>query len=172
MMPDSTSPVPAVASRASPAFTTSASPSGLATTVAAPFRRATQLSSVARWRAAARRSEPGGVPHSKRNSPSWGVTTVGAGRSRRTAPAPSDDQASAKSPSPSTTTGRGARATTSRALVAVASARPNPGPTTRAWNRLRSPRTSAAHNDDGRARPTTSVGAAVSWTTPGDVNRT
>ena len=44
MMPESTSPVPAVASRSSPALTTSASPAGAATTVAGPLRSTTARS--------------------------------------------------------------------------------------------------------------------------------
>jgi hypothetical protein len=132
MIPLSTSPVPAVAKRASPAVTTRASPSGSAMIVAAPFNNTVQPLSAARRRAATIRSTPGWLPDNNAYSPSWGVRTVGTDRRRRSALAPSALQPRANSPSPSSTIGSGASSTSLRTLTPVSSDRPSPGPTTTA----------------------------------------
>ena len=130
MIPLSTSPVPAVARRASPAVTTSADPSGSATIVAAPFSNTVQPLSAAKRRAATIRSAPGWLPDSTAYSPSWGVSTVGVERRRKSVVAPSELHPSANNPSPSITIGSGASITSRRTLAPVSSVRPSPGPTT------------------------------------------
>ena len=70
MIPESTSPVPAVARRASAAVTTRTSPSGPATTVVGPLRSTTLPVAAASWRAASMRSGPGRSPASNPYSPS------------------------------------------------------------------------------------------------------
>ena len=84
MIPDSTSPVPAVASRGSPWFATSTRPVSSATIVVDPLSSTTQLRSRAKVRAASKRSAPGAAPVMASYSPSWGVSTRGHGRSRTT----------------------------------------------------------------------------------------
>ena len=162
MMPLSTSPVPAVASRASPAVTTSASPSGSATIVAAPFSSTVQPLSAASRRAATMRSAPGWLPDSSAYSPSCGVKTVGTVRRRSSAVAPSELQPRANNPSPSITIGSGASTTSLRTLAAVSSDRPSPGPTTTAWNRSSDASAASAQPVLGSGRWTISIGASVS----------
>ena len=123
-MPDSTSPVPAVASRASPLATTSTSPPGAATTVDRPLSSTTARRSAASRRTASEavgaRAVPGEQPvlavvrrqHGRRRAP---VRAPGA--------APSASQASANSPSPSTTSGHGRRRSTVARTAATVSAR-------------------------------------------------
>ena len=85
IMPASTSPVPAVASRSSPRSTTSTSPVGSATTVVGPFSSTVHPS---RRRQPSGGREPigrGGAPVSSEYSPSCGVRTVGAGPARSAA---------------------------------------------------------------------------------------
>ena len=139
MIPDRTSPVPAVASRSSPLATTSTSPPGAATTVAGPLSSTTVRRSAASWRAASEpvggRPMPGEQPvlavvrreHRRRRAPV-----------RRTGAAPSAFHARANRPSPSTTTGRWRRPPWPRTAATVVGSRPRPGPTTRAWKRSRS----------------------------------
>ena len=110
MMPLSTSPVPAVARRASPSVTIRARPSGPATTVVGPFRSTVAPVAAARPRAAARRSGPGGAPARRSYSPSWGVRTV----SERPASTAAASAPSAVRASPSTTAGSVDPASTSR----------------------------------------------------------
>ena len=130
MIPLSTSPVPAVANRASPAVTTSTSPDGSATIVAAPFNSTVHAQSDASLRAATMRSSPGRAPVSSVYSPSCGVNTVGNDRRRSSVLAPSALQPKANRPSPSITIGNGASTTNFRTFAAVSSERPSPGPTT------------------------------------------
>lgn len=107
MMPASTSPVPAVASRVSPSLTTRTSPIGLATIVIAPFRRTYAPLASARRRHAANRSAPGRSPRRRSYSPSCGVNAVKVGRRRSWSSLPGS--AKAESPSPSSTTGNETR---------------------------------------------------------------
>ena len=75
--PESTSPVPAVARRASPSFSSSTRPSGAATTVVGPLSSTVAPVGSASSRAAPMRSAPGAAPARPANSPSCGVRTVG-----------------------------------------------------------------------------------------------
>ena len=140
MMPDSTSPVPAVASRASPLATTSTSPPGAATTVAGPLSSTTRAQ-VGSQPAGGERSgrRPGDARRAAPYSPSWGVSTVGDVRRcstgagavgvprQREQPVAVDDDRH----------GRPAIAV-ARTAATVYGSRPRPGPTTRAWKRSRS----------------------------------
>ncbi len=162
IIPASTSPEPAVASRSSPWSTIRTSPPGAATTVVGPLSSTTAPRSAASVRAAATRSAPGLLPTSSENSPSCGVITVGRPRWRSSGPAPSALQAAAKIPSPSTTTGTVASAISARAETIVASSRPRPGPTTSARNRSRSLNTSPSKSAAGTRRWMTSLRASGS----------
>ena len=111
MVPLSTSPVPAVARRASPSATTRTSPSGAATTVVGPLRSTTAPASVGEG--------PGGrQPVGLR--PTAGealVLAVVRGEHRRGRPGRASratSRPSAVRPSPSTTAGRSVPASTSR----------------------------------------------------------
>ncbi len=167
--PDSTSPVPAVARRASPAVTSRARPSGWATTVVGPFSSTIAPVAAARSRAAARRSSPGGRPARRANSPSCGVSTVGP---RRPVRAAAGSPPSAVSPSPSTTAGTTADDTSWSTAASVGALRPSPGPMTRAPARSSCSSTTVSHPAAGTATPTASVGRPGSWSTPGDATRT
>ena len=144
MMPASTSPVPAVASRSSPAVTTSTSPLGIGDDRGRALEQHDAPRSAASRRAATMRSAPGRCPASRPNSPSCGVSTVGvlaprqqrAGavgvpRQREQPVAVDDDRH------------RRLAATVARTAVTVYSSRPRPGPMTRAWKRWRSSSTAA-----------------------------
>ena len=106
MTPLSTSPVPAVASRASPSRRPATAPSGSATTVVGPLS-----STIAPVRAASERAARGGraraAPPVRRSySPSWGVRTV---QRRPRAEQLGGIAPRAVRPSPSTTSGRSTR---------------------------------------------------------------
>ena len=167
MMPESTSPVPAVASRSSPAFGDQDPSARLGDDRRRALQQHDGAGGGGQLPCGGDAVRTGRRPASRLNSPSWGVSTVGAPPAAQERGAPSDDQASANSPSPSTTTGRAARPRRRAALVAVASARPRPGPTTRAWKRSSSSSTSARPSVGGSVDRTTSVGTAGSWPTPG-----
>ena len=166
MMPESTSPVPAVASRASPVIVTSTSPAASATTVVGPLSSTTPPTSAANRRQAAMRSASGRCPVSRPYSPSCGVSTVASRRSRSTGAAPASDHDRAYSPSPSTSTGSSAAATSSRTAATVASSRPRPGPTTKAWKRSSPSSTVFAQPVSGTCCCTTSTGGSASM--PGE----
>ena len=128
MVPESTSPVPAVARRASPVVTSRTSPPGSATTVVGALEQHHRVG---------RRGQPaGGVDAvGARTVPAQALELAVVGREHRgrvARPAPSRCP-SARSPSPSTTTGTMDSATTRRTSAAPCS--PSPGPTTRQRNR-------------------------------------
>ncbi len=179
MIPDSTSPVPAVASRVDPASASRTpgwpgsvrelprpSPAaGTATAVSEPFKRTTApTASASRW-AAAMRSGPGASPTSPRYSPSCGVSTAGtpisATRARAAAVSPRANRASA-----SMTTGAVAATRTRRISATVESSRPRPGPTTTARQRSMASIAPVAHHSAGRARRTASRGQAAGCSRP------
>ena len=107
--PTSTSPVPAVARRASPPSTTNAAPCSSATTVVGPFNKTTAPVCRASARAASMRSAPGACPIERAV-----LTVVGrehggpAAAARRSSPTRSP---SATSASPSTTSATSSVAT-------------------------------------------------------------
>src|SRR5581483_4077459 len=76
IMPERTSPVPAVANLGPPLTPKRTRPAGSATAVVDPFTRATPREAAANRRAALARSGPGGSPIRRRYSPSWGVRIV------------------------------------------------------------------------------------------------
>src|SRR5690606_37964811 len=128
-MPEITSPVPAVARRASPLVERRTRPSGWSTTVVGPFSSTTAPVSAARRRAAAMRSGPGGAPVSRANSPSWGVSTGGAVRRATTAATWSPSRVS---PSPSTSSGTCTDEVMWWTAASLGALRPSPGPSTTA----------------------------------------
>ena len=143
MMPLSTSPVPAVARRASPSATTRTSPSGAATTVVGPLSSTTAPASAARARAAASRSGSGPAAREAL------VLAVVRGEHRRGASAGEHDATSRAEGGEAVAVddsraGRRRRARRGRP-PRVGDAGAEPGPTTSAWNR------SAASSD--RSRP-------------------
>ena len=97
-----------------------------------PFSRTVTPSCAAASRVAAIRSSPGADPVRAANSPSCGVTTVGAERAARSG-SNSGDPRMGKA-SASTTAGMGSFSASTR-RAAAASSRPSPGPTATQLNR-------------------------------------
>ena len=162
MTPDSTSPVPAVASRASPAVDSRARPSGWATTVVGPLSSTIAPVAAARSRAAARRSSPGRVA-----GEAGELAVVGGEHGRappRGRPGPPPGRRGPHRPSPSTTSGHG-RAADTRWWTAATAGAPRPGrgrrPGRRPGRAGRAPPSS--HPAAGTAMPTASVGRPGSW---------
>ena len=151
-MPLSTSPVPAVASRASPSTIDAHAAVGRR-------RRRWWGPSAGRPRRSRRRARgprragrrSGRCPASRSYSPSWGVSTVG--RPGRRGPAPRRSPR-AVSPSPSTTAGRSAPASTSSTADRVADVGAETrARSTSAWNRRRASSTSSAQPRGGQLEP-------------------
>ena len=175
MIPDRTSPLPAVARAGLPALlsTTSATSSGeapgRATAVSEPFNRTMVPVASARRRAAARRSSPGAAPAMRAYSPSWGVRMLGplrlSSKVRAAATSPSAVNASA-----SITSGTATAAMTARISSATAAPVPRPGPITTALHFAVASRKAPAHPSAGRCMRTASVGQAALGS-PGDPSR-
>src|SRR6201993_594249 len=127
IMPDSTSPDPAVAAHDWPAGFRYTRPPGAAITVTLPLSRTVAPNLSASRRVAPMRSSPGGEPASRANSPACGVSTVGADRDATA----SGWAARMVSASASTITGRSVPSANHSALAPAASV-PTPGPTTQA----------------------------------------
>ena len=129
--PESTSPLPAVASFADVVRLTRAAPSGATTSVRLPLSNTVTPRSAAVARTTPSRSAASScapTPVSRWNSPAWGVSRVGA-RRPRTSPRSRDRMVSA---SASTSTGRSVPSTAATSRAAPSSV-PMPGPTTQAW---------------------------------------
>ena len=174
MIPDRTSPLPAVASAGPPAAArrtsgVTAAPAGSATAVSGPFKRTTAPVAAASRRAAESRSGPGADPARRAYSPSWGVRMLDAPRcpsSTRAASVPP----SARSASASITTGTGTAASTARISAATASPVPRPGPMTTALHLAVAATKASAHPSAGRCIRTASVGQAAAGS-PGEPSR-
>ncbi len=141
---------------------TSIRPSGAAMIVVFPLSSTTALNRLAASRVAATRSAPGGLPVSRSNSRSCGVSTSGVPGSRLSAS--SGCRASRVIASASATTGSPAAstcATTSRPAAPV----PNPGPTAQAWTCPASATDPVATTSGQRAR-TTSAAVPANRTMP------
>ena len=168
MMPASTSPVPAVASRSSPAVTTSTSAVGLgdhrgrtlqqhhaAGVGGQPARRD---DAIGTGRGAGEHLELAVVrrEHRRRVAPAQQRGgTVGVPRHREQAVAVDHRRH------------RRVRRRRGACCAAVSSSRPRPGPSTSAWNRSSEPSASAAQPVAGSGRCTTSIGAAAPTSGPG-----
>ena len=133
MSPESTSPVPAVASAALPPGLTATGPPGCATIVSSPFSSTTApLRSAASRRALAAAGAPRPRDPARAGAPSsaaCGVSTVGPARSRNSSRRP----AWAFRPSASTSSGAGRpRAPRGGRTPPAPALRPRPGPSTTA----------------------------------------
>ena len=124
-MPANTSPLPPLAMPGLPTRSTAASPSGNAQTVSGPLRTTVQPCRTAKSDAASALPVLSG-PARRANSPSCGVSTMGA-RARSSTAA---SCATAKSASASSTSGGPDCITTACPSAVSVSFRPRPGPST------------------------------------------
>src|SRR3954462_3359871 len=172
VIPESTSPVPAVACHGVPVPLTKVVPSGPATTVASPLSRTTHARPppsrrVARIRSGPTPSPPAPPPPAapkRANSRSCGVSTVGAPRCRTSA----GSRASIVRASASTIAGRSV-ASTSASTLRASSSVPIPGPTTQLCTRPASRGRPSVTIASGQAARTPSAAGPAEPASPGRV---